>query len=44
MLSEGGGEGDRVWRRLDEEEAVAVFFVTVAFTVFFAATAFIALV
>ena len=29
---------------MDEEEAVAVFFATAAFTVFFAAAAFIALV
>ena len=44
VLSEGGGEGDGDRRRLDEEEAVAVFFATAAFTVFFAAVALIALV
>ena len=44
VLSEGGGEGDGVLHRLDEEEAAAVFFAITAFAVFIAAVAFIALV
>ena len=44
VLSEGGGEGDGVRRRLDEEEAVTVFYATAAFTASFTGVAFIALV
>ena len=37
----GGGEADGVRGRLDEEEGVALFFATAAFTDFFAAAALV---